>query len=161
MAIVATYNPASISLRDAGNEVSIFKVVGPTLTAENFDASEALWSTLVTKAQALVLGTLVKEQYANDEEYSYSLPTNGAARELKLLVQYVDNTTSKRLTCTLPTLDPTKPVYVANINAKDVVRVDTPVAITDFITAFNAFATNPETGNACTVIGLKVVGRNT
>lgn len=161
MAIVATNNPAELSFRDAGNEISSFRVFGATLTADNFDDQEALWSTLVTKATALCLGTLVKEKYANDETYSYVLPTNGAAREIKLLIQYIDNTTSKRLTATLPTINPATPVYIANINVKDAISVTTPTAITDFITAFNAFVVNPETQNAVTVIGLKVVGRNT
>lgn len=160
MSLVQTNNPAEISFRDAGNEVSAFRVFGTVLTAANAVAKEALWSTLVTAAEALALGTPVHERYLNDEIYSYDLPTNGAARELKLLVQYIDATTSKRLTCTLPTLDPTIPAYVANINARDVVQIDTPDAITGFIAAFNAFVVNPETGNACTVIGLKVVGRN-
>jgi len=41
------------------------------------------------------------------------------------------------------------------------VVLDAPTAIVDFITAFEAFAVNPITGNAVNVTGLKVVGRNT
>jgi len=40
------------------------------------------------------------------------------------------------------------------------VQLDTPTEVTDWITAFEAFAVAPRTGNAVTVKGLKVVGRN-
>lgn len=148
---------ASLSVIDAGNERGTFKVFGTVLTAGNFVAKEALWSTLVDAAMALVLGAKVRTVYGNVENFTYAQPTNGAAREIALLVQYKDGTTGQKFTAKLPTLDPTIPDYVINASAKDVVKVDSPTAITDFITAFNAFAINPYTGNACAVYGLKVV----
>lgn len=154
------YNPATISWRDAGNEIGSFSCYGPLLTAANFDANSDLFDTLVTKAQALVLGSRVKEIYEAEKLIVGTQPTNGAARETKLLIQYRDTTTLERFTATLPTLNPALPLYVVNENAKDVVRLDSPTAVTEFITAFNAFAVNPRTGNAVAIIGLKVVGRN-
>jgi hypothetical protein len=148
---------ASLSVIDAGNERGTMKLFGTILTAGNFAAKEALWSTLVDAAMALVLGAKVRTVYGNVLNFTYSQPTNGAAREIALLVQYKDGTTGAKFTAKLPTLNPATPAYVINASAKDVVRVDTPSAITDFITAFNAFAINPYTGNACAVYGLKVV----
>lgn len=154
---VATQATASLSLRDAGNEPGAFKVFGTVLTAGNFTAKHALWDTLVAVAMALVLGAKASDTYGITRNFDWDQPTNGAARELALLVQYKDGTTGQRFTAKLPTLDPEKVTYVINISAKDVVRTDTPTEVTDFITAFNAFAVNPYTGNACEVIGLKAV----
>jgi len=154
------YQPASISYLDAGNEIGTMRFFGAELNAGNFAAKIALWATLLTATDALALGARKKDVYNDESIYSVSQPTNGAMRESKLLVQYSDNTTGEKFTTTIPTLDPTKPAYVQNVNAKDVVQLDTPTEVTDWITAFEAFAVAPRTGNAVTVKGLKVVGRN-
>lgn len=151
-----TYASATLSLRDAGNEAAAFHVFGPDLAQASFDASRTLWTNLVTAAQALVLGAKASETYGNTTEFDWDQPTNGAAREIALLIQYKNATTGRRFTAKLPTLDPTLPNYVQNVNAKDVVQVDTPDEIADFITAFNAFVKDPYSGQACEVIGLKV-----
>lgn len=160
MALINSANPASISYRDAGNEISTFRIFGADITAENLDDQEALWDAVVTAANALCLGQMVRNRYVNDTTYTTTQPTNGAAREIKLLIQAQVTTTGRRLTATLPTLNPTLPAYVININAKDIVRLDTPSTITALITALNAFWVDPDTNTlATTVVGLKVVGR--
>lgn len=153
------YQPAKVSYLDAGNEIGVMGFYGPELSAANFVAKSALWATLLASIDALALGNRVKDVYNDESLYNVSQPTNGAARELKLLVQYKDATTGAKFTTTIPTLDPTLPDYVINVNARDVVLTTSPTEVTDFITAFEAFAVNPITGNAVTVIGLKVVGR--
>jgi len=155
------YQPATISYLDAGNEVGRMAFYGAPLSAANFVAKTALWATLLSAADALALGNRQKDVYNDESVYDVSQPTNGAAREVKLLVQYKDATNGQKMTMTLPTLDPTLPEYVINVNAKDVIVLTSPVAITDFITAFEAFAVNPRTGNAVAVTGLKVIGRAT
>lgn len=155
-----TRNPATISYRDAGNEIGTFRCYGADITAENRDAQETLFTALVNAADAITLGNRTKTSYISVTTVATTQPTNGAARELKLLVQYQNTTNGARYTCALPTLDPTIPAYVQNINARDVVRLDSPSAITTFITAFNAFAVDPVNNtDAVAVIGLKVVGR--
>lgn len=167
MAIMNTSNPAELAFRDAGNEIGRFRIFGADITVDNLDEQEAKWEALITNITApltgvpLVLGALVSQRYVNDTTFTYVLPTNGSARELKLLIQYVTTTTGKRHTTTLPTLNPVAVTYVANINAKDIVRVDVPANIAAFITLFNGFAVDPDDNTlATTVIGLKVVGRN-
>lgn len=156
-----TYWPAEYLVYDAGNEPGHFRVYGlPLDDPDTIAANDTKWSELKTAMDALQLGAPARASYLGEQIVAWTQPTNGAAREIKLLVQYQDNTTGQKLTCTVPTLDPTIPVYVLNTNAKDVVRVDTPAAITTFITKFQAFVVNPVTGNPVTVIGLKVVGRN-
>lgn len=155
------YQPATISYLDAGNEIGTMRFYGPDLTAANFDAKVALWATLLSATDALTLGERIKDQYDDESLYAVNQPTNGAARETKLLVQYEDVTNGQKMTATIPTLDPTIPEYVVNVNAKDVIVTTSPSAITAWIAAFEAFAINPRTGNAVNVTGLKVVGRST
>jgi len=147
----------TLTLADAGNEKTAFSVYGVDLVQATYDASVAKWTDLVDAAMALVLGAKVSSQYGNKQVFDWDQPTNGAAREVALLVQYKDSTTGQRFTAKLGTLDPTLPDYVVNINAKDVIVMDSPTEIADFVTAFNAFARNPYTNNSCEVIGLKVV----
>jgi len=156
------YNPATITLIDAGNEMSNFTCYGKVLTEANFDDQRTLFTTLIAKVLPVTLGQVVKTDYGVLALSTYTQPTNGAARETKLLIQYRDNTNGQKLTCTLPTLDPTVPTYVVNVNAKDVILTTTPTAILEFVTAFEAFAVPPlNPSHTVTVIGLKVVGRNT
>lgn len=147
----------TLSLSDAGNERTAFSVYGVDLAQASFDASRTLWTNLVTAAMALVLGAKVSEEYGNKTNFAYSQPTNGAAREIALLVQYADTTTGQKFTAKLGTLDPALPSYVVNANARDVILMDDPTEVSDFVTAFNAFARNPYNNNVAHVYGLKVV----
>jgi len=149
--------PATLNLRDAGNEPCTFHVFGVVLTAANFAAKRALWVTLMDAALALVLGDRSGESYGTSTPYDWDQPTNGAAREIALRVRYKDGTTGQRFTAKLPTLDPTLPDYIVNEDARDVLDMTAPAAITDFIAAFEAFVVNPFTGNAAEVTGIQVV----
>jgi len=155
---------ASISFRDAGNEIGRFSCTGPDLAAGTLAANEALWATLVAAAGALTLGAVTKQQYSNEVTQATTQPTNGAAREIKLLIQYQVSTganTGARWTCTLPTLDTTLVSYVINVNAKDVVDPTVGTELLAFIAAFEAFAVDPVNGTGeVIVVGLKVVGRS-
>ena len=155
-----TYQPAEISYRDAGNEIGSCRFFGAVISAGNIVAKTALWATLLTATDAITLGARTKDVYNDETIYGTTQPTNGAARETKLLVQFQDVTTGAKMSTSIPTLDPTLPDYVINVNAFDVVELGTPTEIADFIDAFEAFAVNPLTGNAVVVVGLKVVGRN-
>jgi len=153
-------SPASLSGIDAGNESWSFGLFGKVLTAGNFAAQETLWSTLVDAAMALELGVKKSTHYGNTANFAYSQPTNGAAREIALILQCKDITTQERFGYRLPAIDPTIPLYVVNADAKDVIRLDAPSEVTDFIAAFNAFAVSPVTGNALNIYGMRV-GRGT
>ena len=148
--------PAMISGIDAGNEAYSFSLWGAPLDDANWVAQQALWATLITKATALQLGAKKTTSYGNETHYTYAQPTNGAAREIALGIQGKDETTQERWSFRLPCINPATPLYVVNADAKDVVRTDSPTAITDFISAFNAFAVSPTTGNPVHVYGLRV-----
>jgi len=159
-----TRNKASISYRDAGNEIGTFSCIGADITAANRDAQEALFTTLVAAADALTLGARTKSEYVSQTTVATTQPTNGAAREIKLLVQYQVSSganTGARWNCTLPTLDITLVDYVQNINARDVVDPTVGTELLAFIAAFEAFAVDPANGTgAVEVVGLKIVGRS-
>lgn len=153
-------SPALLSGIDAGNEAWSFSVYGLILTSANIAAQTTLWTTLVDAAMALSLGAKKTTYYGNEVHYSYAQPTNGAAREIALRVSAKDNTTQERFSYRLPCIDPTIPVYIANVDAKDAIDPSTPAAMTDFIAAFQAFARSPITGNVLGVYGVKVVRGN-
>jgi hypothetical protein len=154
----------SISFRDAGNEIGVFSCTGPDLAAATIAANEALWATLVAAAGALTLGAVTKQKYSNEVTQATVQPENGAAREIKLLIQYQVSggaNTGARWTATLPTLDTTLVSYVINVNARDVVDPTVGAELLAFIAAFEAFAVDPANGTGTvTVVGLKVVGRS-
>lgn len=149
--------PAGLSGIDAGNEAWSMSLYGLPLDDTNWVAQQALWTTLYGKIRALQLGAVKTSFYGNETHYAYSQPTNGAAREIALRISAKDDTTQERFTYQIPAINPATPVYVLNVDAKDVVRTDTPSAITDLISAFNAFAVSPVTGNQLVLYGLRVV----
>lgn len=155
---------ASISIRDAGNEIGRFACTGPDLAAASIAANEALWATLVAAVDALTLGAVTKQQYSNEVTQATVQPEDGAAREIKLLVQYQVSTggnTGARWNCTVPCIDTSLISYVININAKDVVDPTVGAELLAFIAAFEAFAVDPVNGTGeVLVVGLKVVGRS-
>lgn len=156
-----TYGLAEFAYLDAGNEIGRGKCYGEILSAGNFVAQQGKWNTLLAAMDAVALGERVSDRYGNDRTFVAVQPTNGAAREIKLLIQLQDSVNGQRGTMTVPTLNPALPDYVQNTNAKDVVQVDTPTEIATLVAAVEAFCINPASGNAYNVVGLKVVGRNT
>lgn len=149
-------SPATLSGIDAGNEAWSFGLFGKLLDDANWVDQQTAWALLWAKAMALELGVKRSTEYGNLVNYSWAQPTNGAAREIALILQCKDITTQQRFSYRLPAINPTLPVYVVNADAKDVIRLDTPSTITDFISAFNAFAVSPVTGNALNIYGLRV-----
>jgi len=167
------YGDFGAAWRDAGNESGTMRGTARVVVGDDDDSNiatqVALFDTFMTRVGAVVLGDLERQSYINEQISNWTQPTNGAAREFKLLIQYQCTISGKTYRMTIPTLNPTIPVYVVNINARDVVRMDTPSQISQLVTAANAFLVAPDVpwdgtayayDPACTVVGLKVVGRN-
>lgn len=159
-----TYQPLEISLRDAGNEIGTMRFYAHEIDISddtgNVEELNALFTTLQTKIAAVVLGAKTRSQYINETLYTTTQPTNGAARELKLLVQLQNFTTGRQLSFTIPTLNGTIPTYIINKNVKDAISLTAPTAIVDLIDAIEAIAEDPVDGGDVIVVGLRVVGRN-
>lgn len=162
------FSPAIVSIRDytpAGTgpgEPTNFQCYGPVLSAGNFAAKTALWQNgtdgLVDTIQVITLGLIMSWEYGNlhVSNVSGGASSVAAQRENKLLVDYKDNTTQKPYRCTLPTIDLTKLTF----QFRDIVDIATGTEMIAFVTAFQAFAVAPITGNAVTITGAKYVGRN-
>lgn len=158
-----TQNKASISIRDAGNEIGRFSCIGADITAANRDAQDTLFQALVTAVAALTLGAITKTDYISQVTVGTTQPTDGAARELKLLVQYQVTSGANagaRWNSSLPCIDTSLVSYVINVNARDVVDPSTGTELLAFIDAFEDFAVDPANGTGTVaVVGLKIVGR--
>lgn len=160
-----TYHPANISFWDKSKESSSFGVYGTNVTAANLDAQATLWAALVAASNGLTLGLLHKARWVNEvisnANPDVSAINQGAAREIKLLIQSVD-TSQARYTATLPTLDLSLVTYLAQ--AKDFIAITTETGagaeVMAFIDAYEGYAKSPGPQTALTIIGLKVVGRN-
>lgn len=168
-----TYHPSSITFWDKSKELSSLRVFGRVVTATyvdpdvvNFTAQSVAWAALVSASMALAIGLIQKQNWVNEVIVNAN-PAVGdidqlATRETKLLIQAIDTTTQKRLTATLPTLDLSLVTYLPQ--AGDFVAITTgqgaSMEVTDFVTAYQNYAVNPETNNMLTIVGLKVVGRN-
>lgn len=169
-----TYHPAHITFWDKSKEKSRFEVFGAPVTATyvdpdvvNFTAQSVAWAALYDAAVALVLGLPYAQQWVNEviinANPAQSAINQLAVRETKLMIQYIDNTTQKPLTTTLPTVNLALLTYLPQ--AKDFVAITNAqgagTEVVAFVTAFEGYARNPAAAsNAITVVGLKVVGRN-
>lgn len=168
-----TYHPSEISYWDKSLEVGTFRVYGAVVTATidddavvNFTDQSTKWAALVTAANAIGLGLVRSARWVNEvitnANPAQSAVNQGASREIKLLIQYQDNTTQKRLTATFPALNLAKVTYLPQ--AGDFVAITDDqgagAEIVAFVTAFQNYVVNPATNNPVTIVGLKVVGRN-
>lgn len=165
-----TTHPVEMSWWDKSQEVGRFEVNGQVVTATivstavvNFTAQSGLFAALVASANAMVLGLPRMNRWVNQVVINANPAKDdinqGAVRELKLLIRYIDDTTQKKMTATLPTLNLAKVVYLPLIG-NDAVSLTEPAEVVSFIGDFEAYVVNPGTGNPVTIIAMEVVGRN-
>lgn len=164
MPALGTKGKAVLSIRDATGEPTTVTIRTVTKNAGNFAAEATAEATFYAATSALVLGTVAGTDSGNQEIISNATPVNPAAqRESKLLVNYWDSVTQKRYQITIGTINFDMLVFLPG--AGDAVAFTTangaPSEITDWVTAFQAVAKAPDTGNAVVVTSMKYVGRNT
>jgi len=171
---IGYYGDWSLSFLDAGNEIGTVSGVATAIDGDdnssNLGAQQGLWAAFYGAVAAIVLGAAAKREYYVTQILDPTLPTNGAAREVKLLTIYKCTATGKKYELSIPTLNPALPTYIDNYSVKDAVSLAAPAGITAYIAAFNAFVKAPDIPSdgdgvyainpACVVIGLRVVGRN-
>jgi len=132
-----TRQKASMSYLDAGGERSSFSMFAPVITPENAEDQAALFATLLTTSQALVLGARIKDTYVDQTTYAVARPTNGAAREVALKIIFRSAATGQTWESYLPTLNIGLISYDPNYGAKDVVLMTT-TAVANFKAALDA-----------------------
>lgn len=152
-----TYQVASASYLDAGDEVGNMSVFGKVITAGNEVAQAAAWATLLGTIDALALGNRKRDTYNDKTTYDVIAPTNGAAREVALRAKFHDTVNGQVwLSTVVPTLDISLISYIAG--GKDVVS-QTTTEVAALIAALEAFpVVNPYAqANAVEVLALYVV----
>lgn len=155
-----TYQIASASYLDAGNERGNSKIHGTVITAANQVAQAAAWAALLATMDALSLGARIRDTYGDTTTYSVAVPTNGAAREVALQAIFRDTTTGETWPATVvPCLDISLITYVSNVGAKDAVIIEDGAAVEALRDALVAFPVrNPRAqANTVEVVGMKVV----
>lgn len=155
---------SSISMRDATAEITTAEIRVNTLNAGNFAATATALAAYYGAVAAMVLGEIAGTKVGNAETISNAEASDPAAqRESKLLFTYWDVTTQKTYTVTYGTIDFSLLHFLPG--AGDAVAFKTvdgaPSEITDFVTAFEAVAKAPDTGNAVAILSARYVGRNT
>lgn len=164
MPALGTKGQAQITLRDATGEATTTSIRLANLTAGNFAATATALAAFYAATDAIALGVVAKTFSGNEEIISNAEASDPAAqRESKLLVTYWDVTTQKYYTLTVGTIDFSLLHFLPG--AGDAVAFKTadgaPTEITNWVTAFEAIAKAPDTGNAVAVINMRYVGRNT
>jgi len=152
-----TYQIASASYLDAGDELGNSKVYGKVITAANEVAQAAAWATLLGTMDDLSLGNRKRDTYNDKTTYDVVAPTNGAAREIALRAKFHDTVNGQTwLDTVVPCLDISLISYVPG--GKDVVD-QTTTEVAALITALEAFpVVNPYAqANAVEVLALYVV----
>jgi len=154
---IGTYQLASASYLDAGDELGNMKTYGKVITAANEVAQAAAWATLLGAIDDLSLGVRKRDTYNDKTTYDAVAPTNGAARELCLKVRFHDVTNGQQwLDTIVPCLNNALIEYVPG--GKDIVDLTT-TEVAALITALEAFpVVNPYAqANAVEVLAVYAV----
>jgi hypothetical protein len=147
------------SFRDYGGEPSTFRIRTAEVTAANFDAQATLVSNFMTAVEGLQeadvpVGRLQHGNETLDAQSESS--TAKAQRETKALVRYEDDTTKKVYRIEIPCVD------LAHLDAdnRGFFELDDGGDVAAFVTAFEAIALAPQTGNTVTVLSIEHVARD-
>jgi hypothetical protein len=145
---------------DHSGEPSSFGIHLPTLTNANYDdlfaAGTGRYDSLKTSIIALTKLNHVRSSASIPVDASVgSIPVDPTAqRELKIVVTYVDDVTTKKYRFEIPS-----PTDILIQSGTDQIDIVNNVTFAAFVTQFEAKAVSPD-GNAVTVIGARLAGRN-
>jgi len=155
------YSPFEISFRDKGGEVGNMGVYGIPVEPADETAMITAATAFKSALDAATLGVIVQWSYGGIQTIvnpSGKASSPSAQRENKLLIRYHDATNLKVMTASIPTID--LPNLVFETDANDFVSLSSPSFMSGLVTAWQAFVTNPETGNLTIVDSAQYVGRN-
>lgn len=146
---------AQYGFRDYNGEASGFRIRIAEITTA-IDANVAALQTAVNGVQA---GTPVNSTFRQGNETLDNSPradTAASQRELKWLVRYKDATTNDVYTVEIPCADTAH----LDVNNRGFAELDDAGDVAAFVSAFEAVALAPNTGNATEVVSMQLVGRN-
>jgi len=153
---VGTYQVASASYLDAGNELGNMKIFGKVITAANEVAQAAAWADVLDAIDALSLGVRKRDTYNDKTTYLGTRPTNGAAREVALQARFYDTVNGQEwLDTIVPCLDISLIDYLPGTDQVDM----TSTEVAALVTALGAFpVVNPYAqANTVSILGMNVV----
>lgn len=146
------------TLLDYSGESSSVRMYNGAITAVSIAGFLTSFGNMRTATEGITLGTMKQEQWVGDLTLlSNTPPTNVfAQRELKWLVRYQGNTTSKIFTMEIPTADPTGRL-IAGTDKADLTETN----MAAWVTNFEGFARTPDDDTeTVTVLDITLVGRN-
>lgn len=158
MPALGTSQPGDYQLLDSTGQRKGFRLYYGPVTALTIADLLAELGTLTGTVDALTIGTLAKTNFAIVETViSNEIPTDQAAQiGSNLLVKYQDATTEQPFSFNIPTIDYSKLNFVeGGGNAVIFAGAGASAEVTNFVTAFEAVAHSPVTGNAVVVTGMK------
>lgn len=148
-----------LTIRDYSKELSRFTVNYTGVTAVNIGDILSQWGALKTATQNVILGVQANEQLVLDNtKLSAAVPASPfAQRELKLLVNYVGNTSGKPFQLEIPTPD----LAALTLNNTDEVVIADGGVMAAWVAAFETIAKSPDSDvETVTVTSAFIRGRN-
>lgn len=150
---VGTYQTASASYLDAGNEFGNMKIFGKVITAANEVAQAAAWAAVLDAVDDLSLGVRKRDTYNDKTTYLGTRPTNGAAREVCLKARFYDTVNGQEwLDTIVPCLNIALIDYLPGTDVVDM----TTTEVAALVTALAAFpVVNPYAqANTVTILNM-------
>ena len=153
-----SYQLASWSYLDAGKERGNGKTFGKEIDAANQVAQAAAFAAVLDAVDDLSLGARIRDTYGDTTRYDVDVPTNGAAREVALKVQFHDTDNGSYW---WDTIVPCLNVGLISYNASGKDSVDlTTAEMAALVTALNAFpVVNPQYQTHTVVVAQAAVTR--
>jgi hypothetical protein len=165
MAEIGSVHKSILTYGDVSEETSPLTIFNDAITAISLPGFLTNLAALETATDNVTIGVRRKSTWVGDETtITNTWPTDKAAhRENKLLVTYIDDTTEKPYTLTIPTIDFSVLNYVpGGGDAVLFAGAGASAQIIAWVTAFEAIASSPDNpGNSVTVTKMRYVGRNT
>lgn len=145
----------NLTYQDYAKESAQVSFRGTELTAANFDAQNALMTSLVSAVEAVVIGNLNKDiRIASEDAPSPGPPSDkDAHRENKWLVRMFDDASGAAVSVSLPCAD--SQFLAPNSDEMD----QSTQAYADLVDAIESYHL-AISGQSVTVIGVTMVGRN-
>lgn len=145
----------NFTVTDYTRESSNFAVNGISISSANYDAQITAAIALSAAIEGLIIGQLAKREVVASIAFPQtSTPTDPfAQREMKWLVVYQDDTTSK-----LQSLEIACPDLALLTPNTDLLNLASTEGAA-FVTAFESFVRSSD-GNTVSVVSARLVGRN-
>lgn len=149
--------PSSTNFRivDTSGENSSFRVAGADVSSANYDAQQTQVIALSDAIEGLIIGQLAERRFTSSVAFPDTVAPSDpyAQRELKWLITYSDDVTGD-----LQQIEVATPDLSLLVPGSDVLDLASTEGAA-FVTAFETFARSKD-GNAVTVVGGRLVGRN-